>query len=335
MSRKVEGVHFLFSKLRKAIRHRAFGIFIVLIGLLIVFYFLSPKGRFFDPRSIRTILTRAPEYGIIAVGVTFLVISRELDVSVGSMFTFCSLVFAFLYLRLGLNPILALFITLATGTLMGSFNGLISLKFGIPSIIMTLGMMYLWRGVALVACAGYPIYYRGAAPFTRVLTGRLGGFFPMGFVWFILITIFFEIILYYHRFGNRVCATGGNTQAAREIGINTNRVKMICFALVGLLTAFASIMESTRIGEASARLGVGYEFYAIAAVVIGGTSLIGGSGTVIGTFLGAITLEVIRTGLAVIGIPGWYFNIFIGAVIVIAMIINVSIMKGVREQEKR
>lgn len=317
-------------KLKKVMQHRAFGIFAVAIGLILVFYFVFPERRFFDPRAIRTILTRAPEYGIIAIGITFLMISRELDISVGSVFTLCSLVFAFLYLRLGLNPILALLSTLAVGALVGSLNGLISLKFGIPSIITTLGTMYLWRGAALVACRGQPIYYRGAAPFKAILTARLGGFLPMGFVWFIILTVFFEVILHYHRFGNRVRASGGNTQAAREMGISTGRVKLICFALVGFLIAFASIIESTRIGEGSARLGIGYEFYAIAATVIGGTSLFGGVGTVIGTFLGAIILEMIRTGLAVIGIPGWWFSVSIGAIIIVVMILNMFIMKRVR-----
>lgn len=319
-----------FLKLKRVMQHRAFGIFAVAIGLILVFYFVFPERRFFDPRAIRTILTRAPEYGIIAIGITFLMISRELDISVGSVFTLCSLVFAFLYLRFGMNPILALLSTLAIGALIGSLNGLISLKFGIPSIITTLGTMYLWRGAALVACRGQPIYYRGAAPFKTVLTGRLGGFLPMGFVWFIVLTVFFEVILHYHRFGNRVRASGGNTQAAREMGINTGRVKLMCFALVGSLIAFASIIESTRIGEGSARLGIGYEFYAIAATVIGGTSLFGGVGTIIGTFLGAIILEMIRTGLAVIGIPGWWFSVSIGAIIIVVMILNVFIMKRVR-----
>lgn len=317
-------------RLRKVIRYRAFGIFVVLVGLLLVFYFVTPEKRFFDPRAIRTILTRASEYGIIAIGITFLMISRELDISVGSVFTLCSLLFAFLYLKLGWDPIFALLCTLAVGAMMGSLNGLVSLKFGIPSIITTLGTMYLWRGAALVAGRGQPIYYRGANPFGFIFTARLGGFLPMGFVWFIVLTIFFEIILHYHRFGNRVRASGGNTKAAREMGINTDRTKLICFALVGLLVAFASIIESTRIGEGSGRLGIGYEFYAIAATVIGGTSLFGGIGTVIGTFLGAIILEMIRTGLAVMGVSGWWFNVFIGTIIIVVMVLNVFIMKRVR-----
>ena len=217
-------------RLRKVIRYRAFGIFAVLVGLLLVFYFVTPEKRFFDPRAIRTILTRASEYGIIAIGITFLMISRELDISVGSVFTLCSLLFAFLYLKLGWDPIFALLCTLAVGAMMGSLNGLVSLKFGIPSIITTLGTMYLWRGAALVAGRGQPIYYRGANPFGFIFTARLGGFLPMGFVWFIVLTIFFEIILHYHRFGNRVRASGGNTKAAREMGINTDRTKLICFS---------------------------------------------------------------------------------------------------------
>ncbi len=324
----------LSGKLRNILHYRALSVFIVLVVLSIVFYMLSPKGRFFDPRAIRTILTRAPEYGIVAIGITFLMISQELDISVGSVFTFCSVVFASLYLKMGVNPLLTLLVTIAIGAIISCINGIVSLKFGIPSIITTLGMMYLWRGVALVTVAGKPLYYRGTAPFGRILNGTLFGFFPMGFIWFVVITILFEIILYYHRFGNRVRVTGGNTQAAREMGINTELIKIFCFVLVGLLTSFASILESTRIGEGSARLGVGYEFYSIAAVVIGGTSLFGGVGTATGSFLGAIILEMIRTGLALIGISGWYFNIFIGIVIIIAMIMNTSIMRRVKKQGK-
>jgi len=293
-----------------------------MILLIVFFYAVSPGGNFLDLRSIDSILTRAPEYGIVAIGVTFLTIAQEFDISVGSVFTFCALIASILKVSLQVDSLLCLGIVLIMGFIMGTINGLITLKLKIPSIITTLGTMYAWRGLALIISQGMPVYYRQTTPFAGSLTNPLFGVIPAGILWFLGIAIFFAIILKYHKFGNSIRATGGNVFAAKSMGINTDRVKILCFAILGLLVAFAAFLESTRIGEGSARLGNGYEFYAIAAVVIGGTPLSGGFGTIFGTFFAALMLEIIRTGLGIVGIPGWWFSVLVGVTIVVAMVVN-------------
>lgn len=315
------------------LRYRAVGIAITTIGLFFTFYFLT-EGRFFTPMAISSILTAAPEFGILAVGVTFLMISREFDLSVGAVFTFCSLMYALFWMRYGLNPILALLATLGVGGLLGALNGLITLKIRIPSIVTTLGTMYLWRGLALVICAGRIVPYTGGVPLKEILIEKVWGV-PVQIIWFLIITAFFEIILFHHKFGNALRGTGGDITSAKEMGINTDRIKLICFVLVGILTAFGAIMEGSRIREGSARLGIGFEFYAIAAAVIGGTSLAGGAGTVMGTFFGAIIIQSIGTGLAVMGISGWWINVLIGVVIVAVVIVNTRMHAFTMSRRKR
>lgn len=300
-----------------------------MILLIVFFYAISSNGNFLDLRSIDSILTRAPEYGIVAIGVTFLTIAQEFDISVGSVFTFCALIASVLRVSLQLSSLSCLIIVLILGFILGTINGLITLKLRIPSIITTLGTMYAWRGLALIISQGMPVYYREKTPFAGLLTSNIFRVIPTGILWFLGIALIFDIILKYHKFGNSIRATGGSVIAAKAMGINTDRVKILCFAILGLLVALASFLESTRIGEGSARLGNGYEFYAIAAVVIGGTPITGGFGTVFGTFFAALMLEIIRTGLGIVGIPGWWFSVLVGLTIVVAMVINNFIKRRV------
>ena len=312
--------------LSTTIRYRAFAPLIVFFILIISFYFVT-KGRFFDPLSINSILSTAPEWGILSIGVSLLMISGEFDLSVGSVFTLCTLIYAILWLKMGVDPLLSLVMILILGAVLGLINGIVTLYIGIPSIITTLGTMYLWRGIALVICGGLPISYRGETrPFKDLLTGEIIGI-PVQIIWFLAIAIVLEIILYWHKFGNQVMATGDNETAAKEMGINTKRIKLVCFTIVGILVAFSAVMESTRIGEGSARLGIGYEFYAIASSVIGGTSLYGGTGTLIGTFFGVLIIQSIGTGLAVMGISGYWINVLIGLIIIIIMGLNILVAK--------
>lgn len=302
---------------------------IAFFALFISFNFLT-ESRFSSPLAVNAILSTAPEYGILAVGVTFLMIAQELDLSVGSIFTFCTFTYATLLLNFSMHPILALLIVLVLGILISCLNGVLSFSLRIPAIVVTLGTMYFWRGLALVLCSGIPVSFRredrAILPFKEIFVGNVYGI-PTQIIWFIVIAVFFEILLYRHKLGNLMSATGGDITAAREMGIKANTVKLICFALTGLLVAFSAILQVSRIHEGSARLGVGYEFYAIAATVIGGTSLRGGSGTVIGTFFGALILQSIGIGLAVMGISGWWINVFVGVVIILVMVLNALVSR--------
>jgi ribose/xylose/arabinose/galactoside ABC-type transport system permease subunit len=257
-------------------------------------------------------------------------IVQEFDLSVGSVFTFCTFEYATLLLNFNVQPVLALVIVLISGTLIGMLNGAITFGFRIPAIIVTLGTMYFWRGLTLVLSGGLPVSFVGATrdkiPFKSIFVGNLFGI-PDQFLWFLALAVIFEVVLYRHKLGNRMMAVGGNDAAAGEMGIKIRTTKLICFTLTGLLVAFCAILQTSRIYEGSARLGVGYEFYAIAAVVIGGTSIKGGSGTAIGTVAGALILQSVGIGLAVMGISGYYIDVFVGAVIILVMALNAFVGK--------
>lgn len=312
--------------LKHLFSYREISILLVTIAIAIVFYFTS-HGIFGSMANINVMLKIGPEMGVVAVGLTILVICQEIDLSVGSVLAFCAMVMATLY-TLGLNLVLAVIITLAVGALIGCLNGLITVKFGIPSLVTTLSMMMFWRGMVLMLSGGYPksFHPETTSPiFAQIFTGNFLGV-PAQFIWFVAFAVILTILLNRHKFGNWVYATGGNKEAARARGINTNRTKIICFMMVGALVAFAGIMQSTRALGAYPLQGTGmYMFEIVAAVLIGGTSLFGGRGTVIGTVIGVMLIQIVGTGLITSGAPGYWFQAFIGIVILIAIIFHMFI----------
>ncbi len=313
---------------RKIVSAREVVILLITIGLVVLFYFTSYQNRFVCVENLETMFSVGPELGIIVVGVALLMICGEFDLSVGSVSAFCALIGVELYMS-GLDPFLALVIALGVGAVVGAINGLITVKFGIPSFIATLGAMMLWRGAVYIITAGRsaPFHVQETHPaFYGFFTGTVGGV-PMQFIWFLIIGAALALLLNHHRFGNRVYATGGNREAARAMGINVNRTKILCFVLVGVLCAFAGIMRTARIGSFFCAQGDGMELMAIAATVVGGTSLFGGSGTIIGAFLGVLVITFLDYGLIMSRVPGFWFKSILGILIIVVVILNIVIWK--------
>lgn len=313
---------------RKIVSAREVVILLITIGLVVLFYFTSYQNRFVCVENLETMFSVGPELGIIVLGVALLMICGEFDLSVGSVSAFCALIGVQLYM-FGLDPFLVLVIALGVGAAVGAINGLITVKFGIPSFIATLGAMMLWRGAVYIITAGRsaPFRVQEAHPaFYDFFTGTVGGI-PIQFIWFLIIGVALALLLNHHRFGNRVYATGGNREAARAMGINVNRTKIICFVLVGVLCAFAGIMRTARIGSFFCAQGDGMELMAIAATVVGGTSLFGGSGTIIGAFLGVLVITFLDYGLIMSRVPGFWFKAVLGTLIIVVVIINIVIWK--------
>ena len=306
-------------KLSRFFSYRAIDTLIVFIGLILVFIFFSPHHLFIDPRNIKALAKLTPDLGIVALGVGMLMICGEFDLSVGAVLPFCSYVFVLLS-RAGVNLVLSLFIAMGVGALLGLLNGLITVKGHIPSFIATLGTMMFWRGVLYVHSRMWPIGIRAYLPagssFEHVLIGEIGGILPVQVVWFVVFGLVLGVVLHFHKFGNWVYATGDNKEAARAMGINTDRVKTICFMIVGILCAFVAVMQIVRVSTFSSRAGDGWELKAIAASVVGGTSLMGGIGSMVGIFLGALTISVIENGLVVSRIPYFWTYIVFGLVII-------------------
>lgn len=318
----------IIERLRRIILVREAMISLIALGLVVLFYFTSFQHKFLCADVLRTMFTAAPELGIIVIGVTLLMIAGEFDLSVGSVSGFSALIAVELYV-LGLNPFLALAMVLGMSLAIGAVSGLIRVKSGVPSFIVTLGMLMLWRGVIYIVTAGstlrYPVRQTHPA-FHNLFTGEVAGI-PVQFLWFILIAVVSALILNHHRFGNHIYATGGNVEAAKAMGVNTNRTKVICFMLVGVLSAFAGVLRASRVRGFYVQQGTGMELMAIAAAVVGGTSLFGGVGTTIGALIGVLVITFLEYGLIVSRVPGYWFRAILGILIILVAVVNWMVEK--------
>ena len=297
-------------------------IFVLTIALFIVFFFTT-KGIMFSIEALKIIFVAVSELGLAVIGVTMLMISGEFDLSVGSISAMGALVAAKLY-QLGLNPFLVLVIALIVGITLGGFNGFITVKFKLPSFIVTLATMIGFRGLIYVITEGVPIGFRvfeTHPAFYKFLTGVLG-VIPVPLIWLVIITIIIALILNYHKFGNHVFAVGGNKETARAMGINTDKIKIICFMIAGMLSALTGVMRVTRVRSFHSLQGDQIALLAIAAAVIGGTLLTGGMGTIIGAVLGTIVIVLVEYGLIMSGIGAYMYNVVLGGVIIVVVILN-------------
>jgi simple sugar transport system permease protein len=295
-----------------------FGPLILLVVMLIVFTAINPA--FLSLTNISNALTFTVELGLIALAMTLLMTSGEFDLSVGSVFGFTPVVMWALF-NAGAIPLFPAFLlAICVALCIGFINGIFVTRLGIPSFLVTLGMLLVVRGSALWLTSGFPQRTWDADDqwLSEVLVGDfyIGGLrIYMSLIWFILIALAFHFLLTRTRFGNWIQATGGNANAARNRGVPIKRVKLVLFMLSSAMAGIAGVISSIRVSAANPNSGMGYELEVIAMVVIGGTALSGGRGTIIGTVLGVFILRVMRNGIVLIGVPGLAYNIFIGAII--------------------
>jgi len=312
------------SKLKELATKPEFGIFIAL--LLLSGFFGLMTGRFFTVRNFFGVLRQTSTIGIMAIAMTILITSQEFDLSVGSVYALNAVIAGLLVRDAGINIWLAALICIGVAIIIGIINGLITVKFGIPSFIATLGTMMLFRGFALVLADGWPISGLPESSFFRVFGGRVW-VIPMQVVWFIVIALVGYVVLQKSKFGYQVYATGGNREAAELSGINTNKVKIIGFILTSCAATISALTSLGYLGSISPTQGEGYELMVIAASVVGGTNLFGGAGTILGAFLGASIIGIVRNGLVLMGTGAYWQQALIGLVIVVAVIVNVQIAK--------
>jgi simple sugar transport system permease protein len=283
------------------VRFRSAGVLAILLILVVGATIATPERNFIRTANLQTLLSLGSEFGIVVLGIGVLMIAGEFDLSVGSVLAFTSLIFTFL-IAAPVNPFIATLLTLACGSLIGVLNGLITVKARVVSFIATLGTMLTWRGLTLILSGGTmrPAVVENHPFFVGLFTGDLGGVIPAQGIWFVLFAALLYLVLHLRPFGNWIFATGDNPPAARAMAINTDRVKIVCFLIVGLLCAFSAVIQTTRLSAFSSRVGTGWELRAVAAAVVGGTSLRGGRGAMVGIFLGALIIMVIENmvGLA-------------------------------------
>jgi ribose transport system permease protein len=303
-------------------------IFLQRFGLIISFTllclaFIALSDRFLTPSNILNVLRQSTINGIIAVGMTHVILTAGIDLSVGSVLALCSVVVADLLLK-GWSVPSAIGLGLLLGAMLGTINGLIITKIHIPPFITTLGMMTVARGLALTYTQGRPVTGLPDA-FRFVGTGFLGPI-PMPVV---LATLTFGlgyILLSRTSAGECIYALGDNPVAARLSGIGVDRYITLVYAIAGLLSALAGLILTARLDSAQpGQMGLGYEFNAIAAVVVGGTSFAGGEGTLGGTLIGVLLIEVLNNGLNLLNVSSLWEQVVKGMVIALALLLHRTI----------
>lgn len=292
---------------------------VVLLALLVVLFEFTSNGFFLSYENMRGVLGLLPEMGLVAMGVTVLMIAGEFDISVGSVFALTPMVMA-VSMVADVPFVPAVLLGLATAAVVGFLNGFITLRFAIPSFITTLGMLFVARSATVVISGGFPPVLPADIP-SWVFT-HFVGLIRLSMFWFAAIAVMLAALLSLTNFGNWIKATGGQIEAAAAMGIPTGAVKMICFVLSAVLAGFAGIIQVLRLGSPLPSLGEGLELQAIAAAVIGGTSLYGGIGTVLGAIVGAVLIRVIDNGLVLSHVDANWFKFAIGALLILAVVGN-------------
>jgi simple sugar transport system permease protein len=300
-------------------RRPVFGILLALV-LLITFFGLSAPGLL-KLGPLTNVLSAAADIGVVAVGVGLLMISGEFDLSVGSVYLISTLIFVYLA-NAGIYPALAFIITLLVCALIGAINGIIVVRLSIPSFIVTMAAMMGYRGLHVILTNGFLVSYHPDRTFLHILAANLFSSFYMTIIWWVLIVGVAQIILVKTQFGNWVFAAGGNPIAARNIGVPVYKVKILNFALCSMLAGLGGIFTIARFYASQSQLGEGYEFEAITACVIGGILLNGGKGNIIGVFIGAIFVSLIRTGLISMGLNSYIYMPITGLLLLGAVILN-------------
>lgn len=298
---------------------------IVFVALLVIFQIFTPNHTFFQRPNLFALARLAPDLGIVTLGVGILMICGEFDLSIASTIPMSAFVFVKL-LGFGVPLWLNLIVTLCVGALVGLGNGFLVTRTRLPSFILTLGTMLFWRGLLYAASRMSPIGIRAwlqpGSWLENMFVGIIWGSFPVQAFWFVGFAVFLAAMLHFTKFGNWIFVTGDNETAARAMGINTNRVKIVAFVGVGVLCAVVGVMQSLRIESFTANQGVGFELKAIASAVVGGTSLLGGMGSVLGIFLGTLTIQMIENGMILLGLPAFGIGAFIGAVVIMFAVLN-------------
>ncbi|QYD71613.1 ABC transporter permease [Paraburkholderia edwinii] len=297
--------------------------FASLILLLIFFSFASPA--FMQMDNILGILQATAVNGVLAIASTFVIITGGIDLSVGTLMTFtaviCGVFLTYWHLPMWVGVLAAI----ATGAICGTVSGTLTAKMKIPPFIATLGMMLLLKGLSLVVSKDQPIYFTDTENFFMISQDSLIGYFlpsvpiPNAVLILFVLAIVSSIALNRTALGRYTFALGSNEEAVRLSGVNTDRWKIAVYGVGGAICGIAGLLIASRLNSAQPALGQGYELEAIAAVVIGGTSLSGGAGTIVGTIIGAFIMSVLTNGLRIMSVAQEWQIVVTGLIIILAV----------------
>lgn len=324
-----------FSLRRFARRNSAqLGILGVFLTLWLIFIVSAPR-TFLNQQIYLAFMSSIPFFAIMAIPLTIVVIAGEMDLSFPSIMAIGMVAFYFIYNvtafigSANIRVFLAIIAALLTGTGVGWINGAIIVKFGIPSLVVTIGTQFLWRGAVLVLTQGanFTLGFIKQTIFYPLLVGKIGGYFPMQMVWLIVVTIIGWVLLNRHRFGAHIYLIGDNVNSAELMGVNTRRTRIQAFMLIGLISAFAGVIASFYVAYFWPSLGDGYLLSTLASVFLGGTSVFGGTGTILGTFLGAFIIGAIEAATVAVGLTGFWTQLIYGFIIVLSVIMHTYLRK--------
>ncbi|MFJ7994238.1 ABC transporter permease [Peribacillus frigoritolerans] len=296
-----------------------FGPLLALVLLFIVITVLNPS--FMEPNNILNLLRQTSINALIAFGMTFIILTGGIDLSVGSILALSSALMAGMMVS-GLDPILAILVGILLGAIMGVLNGILVSKGKMAPFIVTLATMTIFRGLTLVYTDGKPITGIGDSVMFQML-GR--GYFlgvPVPAVVMVIAFMILWFLLHKTSFGRKTYAIGGNERASRISGIKVDRVKVAIYGLAGTMAAIAGAILTSRLNSAQPTAGQSYEMDAIAAVVLGGTSLSGGKGRLFGTLVGVLIIGTLNNGMNLLGVSSFYQQVVKGAVILIAVLLD-------------
>ena len=304
-------------------------IFVIAIILYFIYLFGAPIafGRF---PIYRAFMQSMPFFGIIAISATFVVTLGEIDLSFPSIVGITSLTFGMVLTGTEGNFFLAFLASMSLGMFAGLINGLLVTKIGIPSIVATIGTLFFWRGLVNVVAQGSGIAIVDVAEYTwhhTLFVSKVFGYIPAQFIWFLVLTIIMQWIYRYHKFGNHIHFVGDNKASAQMMGINVDNVKIIAFVQLGFFSAFAGMLTMYEMLYFWPTQGSGLMLTTLAAVFVGGTSVFGGKGTIIGSFIGVLIIGSLESGIVALGLSGFYIQFIYGLMITLSVTIYALIQR--------
>lgn len=307
-----------FSKL---LRKYALQIAIVFVAFAIwAFFVWRAPSTFLSYDIYNALMTTTPFFALMAIPLTLIIIAKEIDLSFTSVMAWGMAAFDVVFVATG-SVELGFIACLLAGLFAGWLNGFIVVKFGIPSLVATIGTQFFWRGVVLVVTNGQGLGMVAVKNsfLYPLLVGKLFGVIPMQFIWMILFAVVVWFFLNRHKFGAHVYLIGDNEDSARLMGVNVGRTKILTFAIVGLAAAFAGFVVSAQVLFFWPTLGDGYLLNTLASVFLGGTSVFGGTGTVFGTFVASYIIAIINPGIVAAGWTAYWTQLIYGFIIVVSV----------------
>jgi ribose transport system permease protein len=321
-SNSASAISQLQQRFRTGIGFRQLNVLIA-FALLCAFFWWRNPGVFTKPANLAVIMRFVATFGILGIGEVLVIITGGIDLSVGSMTALTGVLVAWLINKgafgiasFGVVP--AILIVLAFAAAVGLWHGFFVTRVGVPAFIITLGTWLIARGAAAYVTRGYPVVFPTGHPFLELGQGEIYSI-PIMFIVMVVVALIASFILNLTTLGRHIYAVGGNLEAARVSGVKIDGVRMFCYAASAVMAGITGILLASRLGQGTPVVGSAYELWAIAATVIGGTSLFGGEGTVLGAILGAAIMGVMQNGMVLVNLSSYVQDVILGAVLVIAV----------------